>query len=137
MSPPQKRQYGHAFCVGCEADLDLTGHLNKLPISLGNETLYLCHCDRCARKISMGGLSSQRQAIDRAEAKLRAVNVRAAGYALISEVALAEHDRDQVKAYELGTSLPVHIHIAIMKGKADLTKIGDVTIVCSTRGDES
>jgi hypothetical protein len=123
------RPYGHALCVGCDTDINLSGQLHSIAVHLGNETYFLCYCDRCHLKLSRGGSEGINQAKQDAHRKLSAVDVRAAGCAVLSKVALLEHDYDPVEAYEQGTSLPVESHFAIMQGRADLTKIGGFLLV--------
>ncbi len=131
MKRAEKRPHGHALCVGCDVEIDLASKPKCIPVHLGKETLYLCYCSDCARKFSGGGTPTVQRAIDDAESKLSAVDVRAAGYGVVSKVALLEHDFDAVKAYQHGTSIPVRLHLAIMQGRADLAKVGGILVVCS------
>jgi len=121
------RPYGIAYCVNCEADIDLSGELNRIEVLCGHEILYFCICDICqSHHISREQCN---KIAGEAFEKIRAAGPDDLCLAVLSHVALLLNDYDPVAAYEIGQTLPFHIYDSILKARARLAKIGDVVLI--------
>lgn len=121
------RPYGTAYCVNCEADIDLSGKLNKIEVQCGNEKLYFCICDTC--QLHHVGRQQHKKIVRKAVKKIRVINSENSCLAVLSHVALLQNNYDPVAAFEIGQTLPFHLYDSILQGRTNLTNICGMVLI--------
>jgi hypothetical protein len=139
MTKPSSPQYGHAHCPICRKDFALADAKHRFSVRGGSDALIFLFCNGCGPNFFRIRRKQQlfflRLCLEKEMERFN--NGEAKTVAIVTHSSLIQNNYDVVRAYEIGSSLPRHVHDQLFAGTADLTQIGDVTIVCSHGEDES